>query len=47
MERLTVSVRKPVKDAIKKIAKAQDRPISEVTSKLIEDALVSKGIVVP
>jgi len=39
MERISVSVRKPVRDEVLGIASAEDRTISEVTSMLIEEAL--------
>lgn len=39
MERISVSVRKPVRDEVLGIASIEDRTISEMTSILIEEAL--------
>lgn len=39
--RITITVREPVKKEIEKISKRQDRPLSEVASKLIEVGLAS------
>jgi hypothetical protein len=40
--RITITIREPVKRAIEKIAKREDRPLSDVASALIEQALEAK-----
>ena len=41
--RMTITVREPIKKAIEKIAKKEDRSISDVASILIEKGLVVEG----
>lgn len=44
--RITITVREPVKKEIQKIAKRQDRKMSDVASAYIEKGMASEGVVV-
>lgn len=39
MERISVSVRKPVKDSLQILCHIEDRPLSEMSAILIEEAM--------